>query len=328
MSAPGPAPDQAPTTLPARHRVVVTALVGVVALVVAVSGYLAFGRGSSGSPSSVVGSYLRALARGDARTALSLGKVPTDRSLLTAQILKQQRALGSISAIKIIGTDRGSYGALVHVRYRVGSQAVDNNVEVIPKGRGWTLAHTAVDVLVSGVNLVRMPAVFDQALGARTEIYVFPGMVSFGSMDPNFDLSPAASVFTDPDVPTSVSPRAGLSITGTGVATSAVRGAMEACARVRSLAPASCPQHATLPRIPGLIASSVQWQAPASYSALGYGVDERKPTTVHVTGPLTWRLLYRYLPLHARRTVAGSLAVQTDLAGTLTFDAIPPAYHA
>jgi hypothetical protein len=311
-----------------RRRVCIGALVLAAVVLLSVGGYLIFGRGSSRSPSSVVTSYLRALARGDARTALSLGRKPADRTLLTAAVLHQQQTLGPITAIKVVGSDTGDYGAIVHVRYRVGNSTIDDHFEVIPKGSGWTLAHTAVDVLVTGAGDLRSPTVFGQSIGTRTEVYAFPGVITFGSMDPAFALSPASAVFTNPDVATIASPQAVLSSEGSAAATSEVRAAMILCAHDRSLAPAHCPQRGAQPTVAGLVANSLQWQAPTDYSGLSFRVDQRESTTVHVTGKLAWKLAYRVRPAHAEHDRLRSVDVSSDLAGTVNFDTEPPVYRA
>ncbi|MGH8960545.1 MAG: hypothetical protein ACRDWT_04965 [Jatrophihabitantaceae bacterium] len=311
-----------------RRRGYAVVIVLVVAAVLSFAGYLAFGSSGSGSPSSVVRSYLRALARGDAQAALSLGEAPDDRLLLNSQVLHRQQAVGPISAISVIGTDSGSYGSVVHVRYRVGSSTVVDHFEVIPDGSGWKLAHTAVDILISGADNLHLPAVFGQPLGNRDEVYAFPGVVMFGSTDPEYALTPDSVVFTNPDVATMASPKTVLSSDGTSTATSAVRTAMLACARTRSLAPPRCSQHAGRPHVTGLVANSLRWQAPTDYSGLSFRVDERTPTTVHVAGKLTWHLLYRAQPAHSKRTVPGSIAVSSQPGGTVGFDTTPPTYRA
>lgn len=304
-----------------------------VALLLAGGGYLAYGGTQSRSASSVVLAYLHALVRSDAKTALSLGREPSDPSLLTPQILRAQQARGPITGIHVVGTDSGDYGAVVHVKYRVGGQPVDNHIELTRKGNGWQLVNVAVSIEMSGTNYLPAPSFFGVPLGNRVQVYVFPGLVTFGTVDEDFALTPGSAVFTDPDVPTMVSPRATLSPAGVRAAVGVVRSAMTTCARSRALAPAHCPQRAARPHVAGLVAGSYRWQAPTSYIGLTFPADQRKPSVVHVTGHLTWKLRYLVRPKrakhakHAPHAVTRTVVVRSSLTGTIDFNTSPPAYQ-
>lgn len=299
--------------------------VAVVAVLVAAGcvGYLVGAGGSS--PSDVVVQYLRALAAGDAHRALALGQAPRDRALLTPAVLAEQQRLAPIHDIAVLATDSGGDGAVVTVRYRVGPQSVTDHVVVLRHGSGWVLQHVAVDLELSGAAGLPSPTLFDRAAGAGTDLYVFPGAIRLGSADPNFALVPATAVFTDPDVPAMVSPRAQLSPSGRDTLLTVLRSAMAQCARSRSLHPPRCPQRATRPSTPRLVGPSLRWQAPTRYGDLDITVDSRTPGLVHVSGTLAWTLSYAVRPASGKHAVPRSRTVRSALQASVDFTAQPPA---
>ena len=300
----------------------------VLAIVVVAVGFTAYAVGTGGSsPADVVRSYLAALSRADAGAALALGDAPADRTMLTDDVLRQQQSLAPISAVRVLDSRTGAGGAVVRVRYRIGTQAVTDDVEVLRRGSGWVLNHVAVDVELSAPTSLPKPTVFGVTVPAGGDIYVFPGMVQFGSADAAFALAPATAVFSNPDVPAMASPTPVLSGTGRAMLTKVITAAMTQCARSRSLQPAGCPQHASRPAVRGLITGSLRWHAPHQYGDLNITditVDSRSSGLVHVSGPLTWRLTYSVRPAHAKRAVTRSRSVRTTVTATVDFSASPP----
>jgi hypothetical protein len=300
----------------------------VLAIALVVIGFAAYTVGSGGSsPADVVRSYFGALSRADAGAALALGAAPTDRTMLTDDVLRQQQSLAPISAVRVLDTRTGSAGAVVRVRYRIGTQVVTDDVELLRRGSGWALNHVAVDVELSAPASLPKPTVFGVAVPAGGDIYVFPGMVQFGSADPAFGLAPSTAVLSDADVPAMASPTPVLSGAGRALLTKVISAAMTRCARSRSLHPRGCPQRAPRPAARGLIASSLRWHAPHQYGDLNITditVDSRSSGLVSVSGPLTWRLTYSVRPAHAKRAVTRSRSVRTNVTATVDFSASPP----
>lgn len=286
-------------------------------------GYLVSAGGAP--PSDVVAAYLHALARGDAAAALALGEAPPDRALLSDTVLAEQQRLAPISHILVLGTETGASGAVVRVRYHVGARPVTNHVVVLREGTRWVLRHVAVDIEISGAVHLREPTVFGRPVGGGSDVYVFPGAVRFGSADADFALDPPVVVFTEPDMPAMARPHAQLSAAGRTALTAVLRSALQQCAASRSLAPPHCPQRASRPAGPGLVATSFRWRPPSGYGGLDITVDSRTPGLAHVSGTLTWTLSYSVRPAHARHSVARSRTVRSTLAATVDFTARPPA---
>lgn len=303
----------------------------VVAAVLVAIGFGAYAIGSGGSsPADVVRTYLDALSRGDADAALALGTAPGDRTLLTDDVLRQQQSLAPISGIRVLGSRTGSSGAVVRVRYRIGEQTTTDAVELLRRGDGWALSHVAVDVELSARSSLPEPTVFGVVAPAAGDLYVFPGMVQFGSADTAFGLAPATAVFSNPDVPAMANPTPVLSGTGRAMLTKLISAAMTRCARSRSLHPRGCPQHASRPTAHGLVANSLRWHAPRSYGGLNstdITVGGDSSGVVHVSGPLTWRLTYSIRPASGKRAVSRGRAVRSKVSATVDFGTSPPTLH-
>lgn len=300
----------------------------VLAVVLVVVGVGAYAIGSSGSsPADVVRSYLDALSRGDAGAALALGTAPPDRTLLTDGVLRQQQSLGPISRVRVLGTTTGSSGAVVRVRYRIGERRVTDAIEVLHRGGGWALRRVAVDVELSARSSLPNPTVFGVGVPTTGDLYVFPGMVQFGSADTAFGLAPATALFSNPDVPAMANPTPVLSGTGRAMLTKLISAAMLRCARSRSLHPAGCPQRTSRPTVHGLVAGSLRWHAPRSYGGLNstaITVGSGSSGAVHVSGPLTWRLSYSVRPAAGKRPVSRSRTVRSTVRATVDFSTSPP----
>lgn len=298
---------------------------GAVALVAVLvtSGYLVYGASSGGpSAASIVVSYLRALARSDASAALAMGAVPGDRSRLTPQVLHDQQELAPIRDIRVVDSRTGDYGAVVRVKYLLGQTPVDDQINVVRRGAGWALASVAVNVEVSGASYLPAATALGVPLADTGEVWMFPGVLTFGSAQGDFALTPSTALFTDPDAPAMVSPVAVLTPQGRSAATSALQRALARCVRSLALAPADCPQRIPRSALPGLRSGTARWQQPTGYGALSYTVDDRKAQLVHVSGRLSFSIDYRAKA--GRRTVLRTSAVATPVSATIDFTSEPP----
>ena len=318
----------APPTAPAvpgtrrRRRYVFGGALALVAVLVA-AGYLAYGASSRGpSATSIVVSYLRALARSDAAAALAMGTAPADRSRLTPQVLHDQQELAPIHDITVVDSRSGDYGAVVRVKYLLGQTPVDDEINVIRRGNGWALPSVAVNVEVSGASYLPAPTALGVPLADTGEVWMFPGVLTFGSAQGDFALAPSTAVFTDPDRPAMVSPTAVLTPDGRTAATNALQRALGRCVRSRSLAPADCPQRIPRSALPGLRSGTARWQQPTGYGAVSYTLDDRKADLVHASGRLSFSIEYR--ARSGRHIVSRTSAVATPVSATIDFSTEPP----
>jgi hypothetical protein len=219
----------------ARHRGLfwLAALVSVFA--VAGGGFIAINSYfNSAQPSAVVTSYFAALARGDAARALSYGPVPPgNTSYLTADVLKDQLAVGAISHVQVLTVARtGTAGdsAKVNVSYQLSGpgtgHVVTDTVPMIRKNRRWWLADTAVTTKVS-LSRAQQRATFAGAAFPTGSVLLFPGALPIKFDTANLELGAGSSVqFTGGN-------NAGLlveaSAAGIGAARASVGAALTAC---------------------------------------------------------------------------------------------------
>lgn len=161
-------------------------VVGVV-VATALSGRLA--RVSGTDPGGTVRSYLEALARGDAKAALSLSDYqPTSSEFLTDEVLGKQIAQWPITNIEILGQDEDSPGkAQVRVAAEFGPQRSTATLRLKKNGGGWRL-DTATAKFKSFWRSIdpgapRTLTLFGKPAAEGT-FYVFPGWLDLGSTNP------------------------------------------------------------------------------------------------------------------------------------------------
>ena len=297
---PGGFPPPPSYFVPRPRRLRIALIIGV--LVVAVLAVIAavIINGSSGgkkaqNASDAVTGYLGALARGDARAALSFGKdEPADKQFLTDQILKKQTAKWPITNIRILSTETLSKGSeYVHVAVNFGEHTSDQTMSVREYGReGWKLKSGALKVkFLAGSHSQALSTLtlFDEQLDGNHDTYIFPGAVEFGNSNPNItqraqdyplllnQMSTWATLGMYYDV----------SDSGKAAATGAVKAAVAQCAKSTQLKPPNCPQ---LVREPDLVDGTAQWTAPTDFSALHLGLFDPDRMSVPVRGDLDFHL--------------------------------------
>ncbi|PBJ31705.1 DUF4878 domain-containing protein [Mycobacterium avium subsp. hominissuis] len=173
-----------------------TAGVMLVAVAVVVVITLAGGEANrgGGSAGDVVKSYLEALARGDAKTALSYGiDQPATKEFLTSDILKKQVAQWPIRNIKILHDNSAAPGAAlsmahVHVVATFGDQTSDATMDLWMDHNRWKLASAAIKFTlglgaVMGNAAATTVTLFGKPISDST-VYVFPGWIDIGTTNP------------------------------------------------------------------------------------------------------------------------------------------------
>ncbi|WP_036425574.1 hypothetical protein [Mycolicibacterium vinylchloridicum] len=179
----------------------VTTLVGVLTL----SG--GGGDGAPGSASaaesarSVAERYLRALAAGDAATALALGaSPPSDTRMLTDAVLRAQLALTPITDITVATAPPGPGDDPEQVQHvvlaaRFGDQPSQTRIAVRRDGDEWKLQATTATLSLSSnqspTALLGAVAVWNVPVKPATEVPVFPGAVEISSTNPNITVTAA-----------------------------------------------------------------------------------------------------------------------------------------
>lgn len=228
------------------------AILAVVAIVVAVLLPKPVPASGAQSANEAVRAYLNALAHGDADAVLSLSKnPPTDRTLLTDDILRRQLEHMPISDIRILTSD--GEGPAVHVSAKFGDQVSDTTLLVMPPqpGRPWQVDHAAIELTTADDALAPALANSITLFGAPAPksgtAYMFPGWLGLGTTNPYVDIKRTLAQPTLLNGLTGIAqmnlmPHFTINDDGKAAATAAVTAALDRCAQSKQLAPPGCPQ--------------------------------------------------------------------------------------
>jgi hypothetical protein len=225
----------------------------VVILIVVLVAVINSGGGASNGGDAVKG-YLEALARGDAKAALSYSNdQPASKDLLTDEVLKKQIAQWPITNIQILDDNSAhSFGfGQVHVSAKFGDNTSDVTLSVRKTGKSWLLEHSAIklDTTSSGIGDEAMKTVtfFGKPISGQPA-YVFPGWVDASSSNSNLGVKVKKPFLLDSLSTSGIGFISGLDISlsdsGVSATMSAITAALRDCTRSNLLAPPDCPQHA------------------------------------------------------------------------------------
>jgi hypothetical protein len=224
-----------------------------VAVVVAVVLAERQGRQSGGTAGDAVKSYLEALARGDAKAALSYGiDQPASSLFLTGDILKKQVAQWPIRNIKILHDNSSSPGAAlsmahVHVAASFGDQTSDAILDLMMDHNRWKLAASAIKFTPGlgssmGNAAARTVTLFGTPI-SDTTVYVFPGWIDIGSTSPYLTATVPPLLLDQLTMaaPYWVYPTFVLTDSGRAAVSARLAAIMVNCQKSNMLAPVGCP---------------------------------------------------------------------------------------
>lgn len=286
--APGyPAPPASP---PRNRRRLILALAGAaIALILVVTGIVVVTSGGLGSATAgdTVKTYLEALARGDAETALAQGiNEPPDKTFLTDDVLKKQIAQAPITDIKIVeSTDTGK----VHVLATFGDQMLDEVLYLKQDGEGgpWKLENAVLpvdfqkDSATGNTGLIDAITLFGTPIPKSGRPFVFPGPVDFGSSNPNVAITVVNPTYLLGELAYGVNVNYSFDVTDAGkqAINQAMLPVFAECAKSHELSPPKCPQRAG---VPGLVEGTADWIAPTTLDDVDYfgSLDKQGKSTV------------------------------------------------
>ncbi|WP_322861234.1 hypothetical protein U8D42_06400 [Mycobacterium europaeum] len=223
---------------------------------------------AGGWAGDAVKSYLGALARGDAGTALSYGTdQPATTKFLTDDILHKQLAQWPIRDIKILhdnssAPDAALSMAHVHVVATFGDQTSDAVLHLRLDHSRWKLGSAAIKFAPGlgasmGNAAAKTVTLFGNPISDAT-VYVFPGWVDIGTTNPYLTVTipPLLLDQLTPAAPYWVHPNFAVSEKGRNAVETQVAAAMANCQKSNLLAPPNCPVHL---EPGGLAEGTVSW---------------------------------------------------------------------
>lgn len=201
--------------------------------------------------------YLEALAEGDAAVALGYAAhPPPDASLLTDQVLAEQRALAPISGIEVqLPTETGQ----VPASYLLGGQPVAAVFGLSWQGDQWRLDEVAAQIDLTDLSSV--PIAINGVRPASLTPSLFPGQYRVTSAAPRYrvtdDEFDVLRPYDRPGVPRTFE----LSAAGRAEVIAAAEATLEDCLRQHRFAPRDCGFAITHPQQTTLDESSVRWSS-------------------------------------------------------------------
>ncbi len=268
--------------------------------VVALTGYL-----TVDGPSAVVTKYFAALSRGDAQTALGYGPAPAgDRSWLTAQVLRDQRSGGAITAISAGAPVAGA----VPVTYQLAGVRVTDTVPVVQRNGRWQLVASAVPTTVTIAQAAHR-ATFAGAAVPTARVLLFAGPLPVQFDAAALRVQPGSGVVRFAG---GGGTKAAVEITASGRATisTAVNAALVACL-TDAVPVATCP----LPAGPGIraIPQSLHGQLTGT-PTVDLSVAAQADGKIMITGQAELKATYKGLDYENQPVSRSSPAEITFLA--------------
>lgn len=303
------------------------AVIVVVAIVLLITRAGGGGERGGSSAGDVVKSYLEALARGDAETALSYSAdQPASTEFLTGDILKKQVAQWPISNIRILHDNSTAPGAAlsmahVHVVATFGDNTSDATIDLrMDQGR-WKLILAAIKFTPGlgasmGNAAAKTVTLFGKPIGDST-VYVFPGWIELGTTSPYMTVT-VEPLLLDQLTMSGVlwvHPTFALSDKGRDAVEAQLAAAMANCQKSNLLAPPGCPVHLD-PN--GLAEGSAAWGT-ADLSAVKLDNFDPYHLALRFSGPIT-------VPVTVKTTGGATKQVNaTDfVSGTADLAKTPP----
>ena len=207
------------------------------------------GAGASSAPpaasaSDAVNGYLQAVAKGDAKAAVSYAVDPSavNTTYLTPAVLAASAKLAPLTDIQVGASDPDA--TTVPVSYRLGSSQVSTSYEVMKTSDDqWKLVTVATDLDLTALQDESIPMIMNGTKVKPGSFSVLPGMYRFTTGQKNFDYGkrPDLVVRYPSDFPDITRITPGVSSAGRKAALSALRKSWSKCLRSEDPKPGGCP---------------------------------------------------------------------------------------
>lgn len=217
---------------------------------------LAFDPRSDAAAAQAVRGYLEALAKGDATTALGYAlRPPADPSLLTDQVLAEQRAMTPISDIDVhTPTEPGR----VPASYLLGTERVTAMFELTLEGGAWRLDRVAAPADLSSFAI---PIAVNGRAPQSLRPELFPGHYRLASASPRYVVPAAEFVVRHPFEEPVIDGSLQLSEAGRAEVIVAAEAQLDDCLSRHDLEPPGCGFAVVNPDQTPLDESTVEWWA-------------------------------------------------------------------
>jgi len=254
------------------------------------------------SPERVVRDYLAAVARADAATALSYGRLPAGgRDLLTAEVLAAQREIAPMTGIAVAVDAPSGDRAAARVRYDLefaeGVQTVEDTLPLERVDGSWGLAAAAVPTTIRVVYAAHRATVAGANVPRDVQL-VFPGALPVSFDTTNLGLGRESRVvrFADGDAIEEVTE---LSVAGLTAVSAALDAALAECLDGTSDSTASCPLPGDVRAVPGTLRGTLA-QPASELSLIQLQADDGM---IRINAQLTVTGSYEQLDFNNQRVV-------------------------
>ncbi|MEO7943937.1 MAG: hypothetical protein ABIR34_11090 [Marmoricola sp.] len=242
---------------------VVLALIAVVALVVASGGDEGDGvtvTKTSTQP-QVVKAYLNAVAKGDAKQALSLAAVqPLNKDWLTDEVLAESAKVAKITDIKVGGV-ANEYTSTVPATFKVGDQVVTEDFSVTKSGDNWKMNNAGSELDFTTMRKNTLPLMINGKALTVDKVTLFPGgyAISSGTDYVSYGETGQLTVKGNSDYLRSSDLLPTLTSEGERAFVQAVKASTRACLLKKELSPANCPNESGNSQAYKIDKSTIEW---------------------------------------------------------------------
>lgn len=245
------------------NRGMIALLIGGGAVLVALVVFLAFFLGGLGpggatakaSPADGARQFLEAVAAGDSARALALQvDAPTERSLLTDEVLTESRQRAPISNIRVtLDTPTA-----VELTYQLGAREAKARFLPVRQPDGtFKVQRGTTTVQVSRPRQV--PVLINDTHLSVNEVQAFPGAYRLSTGLANLEFADPEFTVSGPEAFPRLAPAAKLSQTGEAAFLAAAKDQLNECVKAKELNPPNCPQSVRLPDGVEAQPNSINW---------------------------------------------------------------------
>lgn len=192
--------------------------------------------------SDAVSGYLKALAAGDAATALSYAQVdPADKTFLTNDVLKATQAKGAITDINVPEVT-GDSAYSVAATYKIGTRSVSDEIRVIKVGDSWKLREVTEEVDFGYARAETLPMLIGGIELKQDKVELFPGAyeVTTGVENISYGTKNVVTVEAPGKYTSTVDLQPTLTSAGQAAFIKAARAKLASCLKQKALRPTGC----------------------------------------------------------------------------------------